>query len=324
MLYGHKEEKMKETSYATASKQLVVKILQDTKLMDCIVNKNCILLRHLELCITNKCPLNCKYCVCKDMNKEEELLPAQVKHILNTAKSLGCRAITLTGGGEPLAHPDINEIIDYCETTNINVGLVTNGVLLDKLNSDVTWCRISFDSYRKLKKIKNTINKAVKKFPKTDWAFSIVITEKLGDLKAVVQLANKLNFTHARITNDVLNPDNELMEKARKELRGIDKKVIYQPRERTTRGAKRCLVSLLRPMIAADGKIYPCCAVQCAINGEGGSFPKQTIMGDYIELEEIITKQKYFNGSICDVCYYNHYNELLETLMADINHKEWV
>ena len=39
-----------------------------------------------------------------------------------------------TGGGEPLTHPDAKEIIEYACDCGFSVGLVTNGLLLDKID----------------------------------------------------------------------------------------------------------------------------------------------------------------------------------------------
>jgi hypothetical protein len=43
-----------------------------------------------------------------------------------------------------------------------------------------------------------------------------------------------------------------------------------------------------------------------------------------LDLEKIYENQSYFNGSICVKCYYNDYNYLLNLLMTDIKHVQFV
>ena len=70
-------------------------------------------------------------------------------------KSKGLKAVTITGGGEPLLYPMINEMIECLSIRNISTGLVTNGILLSsklkhKNFNKLTWCRISCSSEYKI------------------------------------------------------------------------------------------------------------------------------------------------------------------------------
>jgi molybdenum cofactor biosynthesis enzyme MoaA len=69
----------------------------------------------------------------------------QVSNILERFRALGTMAVTISGGGDPLCHPNINEIIRKCKELNLEVGLVTNAILLSRLDTDldIKWCRIS-------------------------------------------------------------------------------------------------------------------------------------------------------------------------------------
>lgn len=311
-------------SYTSACLGLPIKVLHDVDLVKSLVKSKFVPLRHMQLCLTNKCNLKCSYCVCQDSDRSKELKLGQVKSILWEAKRCGCRALTLTGGGEPLVYEDIEEVVRYSGDIGIKVGLVTNGVLLERLPKDVVWCRISFDSFRDFKTIEYGVNKAVNKFSSIVWSFSYVLTKQIGDLKKIVEFANDRNFSHVRVVDDVLNVSEDIMNEAKMYLKGIDEKVIYQSRVNPIRGYKKCLVSILKPTIAADGKIYPCCAIQCAIKKEKHDFPERYNMGDYKDLHKVVKNQRYFDGSVCDICYYSHYNDLLKIMMEDVAHKEWV
>ncbi len=318
---------MDKYSYTSADINIPIKILHDIGLIESITYHKRILLRHLQLSIINKCNLNCKYCSCSDIDRELKLSLKRIFIILEQARQSGCQAITITGGGEPLFHPKINRIIRECKRLDISVGLVTNGMILRRLKEEVTWCRISFDSDRPFNVwFQNELRRAIGKFPRTGWAFSFVAANlnSLGDLKEVVEFANKMKFTHVRVVSNILNPDEDIIEQARNMLKGIDEKVLYQSRNKPTRGTKKCLISLLKPIIGTDGNVYPCCGVQYALNDSENKFVKEMSMGKGEDLREMNQQQKYFDGSICDICYYQGYNKLLSLLIKKIEHKKWV
>jgi len=65
-------------------------------------------------------------------------------------KELDVRGIDISGGGEPLCHPNIGVIIEKF-AKEFDVGLVTNGALfnedlIDIVLNNCTWCRISVDA----------------------------------------------------------------------------------------------------------------------------------------------------------------------------------
>ncbi len=324
---------MKKSSYSAADVNIPIKLLHDVELVKKATGYKQIMLRHLQLSITNKCTLQCCYCSCNDVDKNLELELKRIRIILEQASEVGCRAITITGGGEPLLHPEINEVIRICHQLNISVGLVTNGTVLERLEEKIEWCRISFDSDRSFDtKFTDKLEEVAYRFSTTDWAFSFVAFDNnrkngemsLGDLKEVIEFANLWSFTHVRVVSDIFNPDDRIIKKARLILEGIDELVFYQSRTKPTRGSKKCLISLLKPVIGTDGNMYPCCGVQYAIKNTTNDFVKEMSMGKGEKLKDINILQKYFNGSVCDVCYYQGYNNLLSLLIENVEHKEWV
>ena len=73
-------------------------------------------------------------------------------------------------------------------------------------------------------------------------------------------------------------------------------------------------------MIGADGLVYPCCGIQYARKGIKRDL--NSSMGD--DLNKIMKEQLNFDGSYCDICYYDKYNQLLGQLIDPIEHVEWV
>jgi MoaA/NifB/PqqE/SkfB family radical SAM enzyme len=69
--------------------------------------------------------------------------------LFDELKDLGVKGVEFTGGGEPLTHPDAKEIIEYACNCGFSVGLVTNGLLLNKIEDifeNMTFVRVSLDA----------------------------------------------------------------------------------------------------------------------------------------------------------------------------------
>ena len=61
----------------------------------------------------------------------------------------GVEAVCIAGGGEPLLHPDVGEFIERCVRHGIEVGVVTNGTLIDEFIEPLslcTWVGVSVDA----------------------------------------------------------------------------------------------------------------------------------------------------------------------------------
>jgi len=153
-----------------------------------------------------------------------------------------------------------------------------------------------------------------------DWSFSYVLHKSPSNLKEIVNFANENNFTHIRVVSNILNSDKNLMQEAKKVLTNIDDRVIYQDRSKPTAGSKNCYISLLKPIIGADGYVYPCCGIQYHSKGIKRDFNHD--MGN--DLEDIMNNQKNFRGDKCQKCYYSSYNNLLSLLKKETRHKEWL
>ena len=315
-----------------------IKILKNKLLLDSIRKHKKILPIHVQLNLTNACNFNCEFCSCKNRDKTQMLSKQKLDFFIEVAPKLGCQSLTVTGGGEPLLFDQLNYLIRRMFVCNIDVGLVTNGVFIDKPETLdlLTWCRISTSDELPiqlkgmvdvwLKNIENT----VKKYPYIDWAFSYVISANpyYPLIKKLISFANKNKFTHVRLVSDLENlsavEDMSRVEAKLKQMRVNDNLVIYQGRKQFTKGADICYISLLKPVISASGEIFPCCGVQYAMNDDTRDYDVRMKMGDLEDLPELIRKQKFFSGENCKRCYYSEYNNLLHLLLTDVSHERFV
>jgi organic radical activating enzyme len=292
---------------------------------------------HAQVLLTERCNLNCSWCSCANDSRRTTMPLGRLEQLVDTLQRWSCKAVTITGGGEPLMYPEIDTALDMFHRAGIEVGLVTNGYLLEKRLSrfdldKVTWCRISCSDDRGLEThgLREAIELAVDKGPRVDWAFSYVLTKDFQPdrLADYIRYANRNSFTHVRVVSDLLDLENVVsMEqvKAEMEKRGInDSLVIYQGRKEYVRGMQQCLISLLKPVIGADGKIFPCCGAQYALEEPTLNMPDEMCMGTIDDLDDLLAHQKHFDGSICARCYYEDYNTLLNGAIHPLEHQVFV
>lgn len=288
---------------------------------------------HIQLNPTNKCPLNCSFCSCKNRDKGAEYSWEGLVEAMDVFINQGTKAVTISGGGEPLSYPWINDCIAYLRKHDVEVGLVTNAILFHKLSPkiipDLTWCRISLsdENIRVLRQLSDLLR------PGCDWAFSYVLTKKFKEENVfkALEFANDRSFTHVRIVDDILDEsqENDNMSDLREAVktRGLnDDIVVYQGRKQYTKGHKKCLFSLLRPVVDATGLIIPCCGAQYAKNPPSLDFDETMVMGSISDMNEIWSSQTYFDGSVCSKCYYGDYNDMLNMVWEhmSLKHKFFV
>jgi organic radical activating enzyme len=289
---------------------------------------------HVHVNPTNLCNLDCHFCSCKKRNKTKEIDLDLLKEIMWRLAVCGCKAVTITGGGEPCLYTHVNELVDFAgNNLFLKIGFVSNGISLNRIEtySNIEWLRISHSDYRPFdKKYQDKLEKAISSGQSVDWAFSYVVTAKpnFETMAKVIQFANEHDFTHVRLVPDLINLDNiPDMAFIKKEMRNRnvnDSIVIYQGRKQFVRGRSKCLISLLKPVVGADGLMYPCCGAQCAKTPPAYDYDATMCMGAGLNIEEIYQKQQYFDGSGCTTCYYDEYNVLLNKLITPISHKEFV
>ena len=324
----------KETSY-TAASSLPLKIILDQELVESIQKDKKILPRHIQLNPENKSTQDCSWCSCSDRNKSLEMPYETVIDTMKKFRGLGAKAVTITGGGDPLIHPRINDIISGIYGLGIDIGLVTNSDLISKLKErdleKITWMRISSGDGKKTNTdFWENLIKVIERGKSTDFSFSYVVADQTPNydlIRNIVGCANYYNFTHVRLVNDIFNADElgGAMDSVKNYLRknGVnDSKVIYQDRGEWTRGTKKCLISLLKPVVTADGKLAPCCGDQYKDNP-----PAKDYVGDWgtiDDIDKIWKEQKHYNGENCVKCYYDNYNTLLSTLSTKIEHKNFI
>ena len=284
---------------------------------------------HITMIPTNVCNARCKECFCDNRDKTKQLSYFEIVQIVDEMYDLGTRAISLSGGGEPDCHPDINKIISYIDKKGIDVASVSNGknlkTIADNELNRLQWLRISGTSSRpvNLKQLRYDMTRG----PDVDWAMSYVLGDEVIpyiNLKKAIDFTDTNNLTHLRVVSDMMHPDENRIPKAKEYLGKTSDKIIWQERISNVHGKKNCLVNLLHPIVDADGNMQPCCGMMIATTPPTHDFSKDTAMCHWTEYGEMIKKQKPFDGKNCDICQYDAYNEALEMLITKPNHTKFV
>jgi len=107
----------------------------------------------INLDLTTVCNYACKYCVdAKVLNRKEQFSFSHIIKTIDTLCNHGLKSVLLIGGGEPALHPKFTYIVRYLKKKRLQVGIVTNGSLVDRIVeiSDCLgkgdWIRLSLDS----------------------------------------------------------------------------------------------------------------------------------------------------------------------------------
>lgn len=115
---------------------------------------------HIRLKPTNVCNHNCWYCAYRkpdlqlgqDMRVRDQIPREKMLEILEDLVEMGVKAVTFSGGGEPLVYPHIAMVMERLAEAGIKFASLTNGSRLTGeaarlLSAHGSWVRISLDGW---------------------------------------------------------------------------------------------------------------------------------------------------------------------------------
>lgn len=192
---------------------------------------------HVRLKPTNRCSHGCSYCcyrnvnlhLAEEMDKEDQIPREKMAGIVNDFSEMGVRAVTLSGGGEPLEYPYIADTIRSLHHAGIKVAVLTNGFhlegpLADLMATAVVWVRISMDSaspegfalnHRSSRSVFERICRNVANFSKLQQrtcvlGLNYVVTrENHQDLYAFLKMMKHMGVDHVKVSEAVVSTEEE-------------------------------------------------------------------------------------------------------------------
>jgi MoaA/NifB/PqqE/SkfB family radical SAM enzyme len=84
---------------------------------------------HLELDISDRCNVDCYFCNAMDVRTKENVPYERVTQIIDDAIATGLRSVRFAGGGDPLFHRNIEQVIDYVHSKGLVIDNITSNAL---------------------------------------------------------------------------------------------------------------------------------------------------------------------------------------------------
>src|SRR3989339_112316 len=289
----------------------------------------------LQISLTNRCCAKCYYCYVENSNKfKVDIDTEKLFKVLEEAKEMGVKAIEITGGGEPLVHPDVWKIISKINELGLDLGLITNGIMLDpeKLGK-ATWVRISLDSfnpatYKKIKGVNMPDMKLIGKMCKnknvTVGASCVITPYNYKELYSFAKKAKEMGFSNVcfkpvevenrKVLNRFEKIVKEQMDKAIKLTDNNFKVFSLELRRNDNTEAKPfplCIQQHLAAFIWSNGDIYSCCSLQGNKNMVVGNIYKGSFKDQWFSRKIIGIKD-------CKIeCFFAGKNSFLNYLVGD-------
>ena len=270
---------------------------------------------HATIYPTNSCNLKCPFCNCRSL-KPDSLSWESAARIVCMLQAVGTKAITLSGGGEPLAYSRINTLLDLIAHEGLECGIITNGTYLQDLYPEsfrsVAWIRVSVSGYRDLN-ILDTIQNA--NIPeRITLGLRYITTDNNKNLRQfIAEAIARENIRYIYITDDILKPNTEWLDFPKH-----PKVILEDKSEAETMGCEDCRLGLLKPHFGADGYVYPCCLVGLAGSDASDVLNPRHCLCHWSDYPKLLNEQKTFDGGNCTRCFYGKHNDVLRACTADL------
>lgn len=139
-----------------------MKIFHFKDKIDSLPKENRVILAplHIRIKPTNVCNHNCRYCAYRvdnlqlgrDMVVRDYIPKQKMLEIIDDLQTMGVKAVTFSGGGEPFCYPYLLETLKKLVKINIKFAALTNGSLLngevaETFAYNAQWLRISMDGW---------------------------------------------------------------------------------------------------------------------------------------------------------------------------------
>lgn len=324
---------------------------------------------YIRIKPTNYCNHKCYYCSYADsalglrdaVNYQDQIPWKKMQEIIEDISEMGVKAVTFSGGGEPLVYPYIVDTMKGILNAGIDLSIITNGQLLKGERAEVLanakWVRISFDSanaetYSKTRQLplkafeevcENIRNFARIKNSRCELGVNFVINhENAGQVYDMAKMVKELGVNHikytARVTKDLFEYHEpfkhdviEQIHKA-KELESDGFRVInkyegdFDSALVFERCYENCYINRIFTVIAADSKVYFCHDKAYVTEGVVGDLKEQSFKELWFAEETVKRYQEFNAKKECNHhCVYDDRNELLNTFYSlDRNHINFI
>ncbi len=291
-----------------------------------------------QLSPTGACEFNCEMCSVKYRDKTKSLSFEWIEKGMRDFKDLGAKAVEITGGGNPLLHPKINEIIELAYRLGFDIGLISNSPIPSwfingETTKKLTWYRASLSGFDNFDQIEYDFDI----IPKGKLGFSYILNNKTTEstLKKIAEEVKKRpDVKFVRIAPDCL--DRELIKTFKQKWGGlvekynIDNKFFLKEMSETFLAYPNfCGIGLIRPYCIEDGNIHICNSYLLRKR----KYEDEFIIGHITDVKGMYKRaNKMFketnkpykvNIKSCFHCLFHNNNKILHTIIKDIKDKNF-
>jgi MoaA/NifB/PqqE/SkfB family radical SAM enzyme len=258
---------------------------------------------HIRWKPTNRCNHRCRYCAYRqdglqlgqDMREQDAIPPDKMREIVRDLVEMGVKAVTFSGGGEPLCYPHLLEASRILHDGGVKLACLTNGALLDGeiaafFAHNAVWVRVSMDgwddaSYSRYRGVKDgeytRIMRNMEAFAALGSScvlgVSLIVDADNADrveesLRRLKEAGVHSVKVSACIVSDMPAANNayhaphfervrEAIEKAKADLADNSFEIVdawHALAERFSKDYEWCPFVQISPVIAADLGVYPC------------------------------------------------------------------
>lgn len=257
---------------------------------------------HVRIKPINRCNHACWYCAYRadelslgeDMRHEDRIPDAKMKEITDDLIRMNVKAVTFSGGGEPLLYKSLPERVRDLAEGGVQVATLTNGSNLKGRMADAfaeygTWVRVSLDawddaSYAKSRSIREgaftnlmqNLNDFTRRDSKCVLGVSFIIDEK--NCGRIAETCNRLRdagVAHVKLSATVVSNDAARNNAYHRRLAGVVAAEIEQSRmletaafqiidhyhemeDRFEKAYTSCAFMRFLTVIGADCSVYAC------------------------------------------------------------------
>lgn len=310
---------------------------------------------HIAIDPVNICNHNCPKCFFRKDSTADLKIPRdtkgyvldldRIKELFDEVKG-HTKAITLVGGGDPIVHPKIEEIVDYGNKCGFEMGIVTNGSLKKRLEN-CEWIRVSLDavtpetySYThgstELDKTIENIKYFISKNKMVGVSF-LIYPENRHEVYEAAVLAKSLGVKYIQFKpvysddcgdehKPYFNEVSEAIKKAKTLENDVFKVLNFWDRVNDLTQREKeyssCGVQDFVTQIGANGEVYMCCIYKYNDEYSFGNINNQT----FREIWDGSLRKKMSKIDVkkCPPCFYNKQNELIEYMRSDKVHKNFI
>jgi len=278
---------------------------------------------HVRIKPTNRCDHACFSCaydyewsgIHPQMSKYDEIPFGKMDEILSDFSKMGVKAITYSGGGEPLIYSHITSALEQTLNYGIDFAMNTNGQNLNgkkaEFLSDASWLRISANAVdektfsilrRRPPRLFYDLMSNISNFAKIKSNFCslginyVVHKENVKDIYDAIKLFKDMGVDNIKFTpvwgprffdyhKDIRFTAEEQIKRARQDFQDLSFKIYdtYEQDFALTANSKRtydkCYNMQVMPAIGADCGLYVCFSKAYDRQGLIGSLKNQSFKG---------------------------------------------